>query len=150
MTNFVVSRSAEFMQQYFWLFLALVWTGASWLISRLSGWRRLSEVYPARLPFTGKHWWFQGAEMGRKSHYGGSLIVGANHEGLHLAVLLPFRIAHPPLFIPWSDISMHEQKSRFSFTKVELAFQRVPGVPMRINTALARKIQEARDNPFAA
>jgi hypothetical protein len=138
------------MQQYLWLFFGVVWLGASWLISLLSGWRRLSEAYPERLPFTGKHWWFQSAEMGRKSHYGGSLIVGANHEGLHLSVLLPFRIAHPPLFIPWSDISMREQKARFSFTKVELAFQKAPGVPMRINTALARKIQQARGNPFAA
>jgi hypothetical protein len=44
---------------------------------------------------------------------------------------------------------MREQKARFSFTKVELAFQKVPGVPMRINAALARKIQEARDQPFS-
>ena len=136
------------MQQYFWLFLALVWIGASWLISRLSGWRRLAEAYSERLPFTGKHWWFQSAEMARMSHYGGSLIVGANREGLHLAVLLPFRIGHPALFIPWSDISMREQKSRLSFTRVELTFQKVPGVAMKITAALGRKIQEAKGKPY--
>ena len=150
MTNLEFSQSAPFMQEYFWLFLALVWTGASWLISLLSGWRRLSKTYPARLPFTGKHWWFQSAEMRWTSHYGGCLIVGGNHEGLHLSVLLPFRIAHPPLFIPWSDISTREQKSRFSFTRVELAFQKVPGVSLKINATLARKIQESAGKPAGA
>ena len=148
MTNVEFSQSTPFMQQYFWLFLAAVWTGASWLVAIVSGWRRLSEAYPARLPFTGKHWWFQSAEMGRRSRYGGTLIVGANHEGMHLSVLLPFRVAHPPLFIPWSDITMREQKSRFSSTRMELAFQKVPGVPMKISAALARKLQEAAGKPY--
>ena len=84
------------------------------------------------------------------SHYGASLIVGANREGLHLSVLLPFRIGHPPVFIPWPDISMREQKGRLFSARVELTFQKVPNLSMRIQPGLARKIQAARGQPFGA
>jgi hypothetical protein len=33
--------------------------------------------------------------------YGSCLIVGVDPTGIRLSILFPFRIGHPPLFLPW-------------------------------------------------
>ena len=72
-------------------------------------------------------------------NYGNILTVGANARGLYLAVFLLFRMAHPPLFIPWTDISVRLHKGRLT-TYVELGFRRAPGVPFRVSERLGRLI----------
>jgi hypothetical protein len=40
------------------------------------------------------------------AHYRNCLVIGASPTGLYLAVFLPFRLAHPPLFIPWNEVTL--------------------------------------------
>ena len=47
------------------------------------------------------------------AHYRNCLVIGANPAGLYLAVFLPFRVAHPPLFIPWNEVT--QSKTRIFF-----------------------------------
>lgn len=35
--------------------------------------------------------------------------MGANRDGLYLAVFSLFRLGHPPLFIPWSEITLSDR-----------------------------------------
>jgi hypothetical protein len=45
----------------------------------------------------------QGGRVGQVA-YGGSLNIYSSPEGLYLSVLFPFRLGHPPLFIPWDAV----------------------------------------------
>jgi len=121
--------------------LLAVWAVVLSLLALLGGWRELARCYPANLPFSGKRWWFQSGNM-RAVNYGGCLIIGANAEGLHLAVLFPFRPGHPPIFIPWSQVSARETTRWRFFRFVELRFSAAPNVPLQIHRGLADKIEQ--------
>jgi hypothetical protein len=92
------------------------------LMSIASGWHRLSRIYPARswLPTET----FRSATMALGSRYfpvsyKNCLTVQIGAEGIGFSVWLPFRILHPPLFIPWSSIAeCKEEKSWFITARV--------------------------------
>jgi hypothetical protein len=62
--------------------------------------------------------------------------MGANQRGLHMSVLFPFRPGHPPLFVPWEDVSVTEGRS-FFLKYADLSFRRVPGANVRVAMRLA-------------
>ena len=89
-----------------WLFLPFIvgmFALVSYFLSWVGGWRRLARDYrlersggfPSRPFVSGVMGWV---------NYRGCLTVGGDARGLYLAVLLPFRVGHPPLCIPWSDV----------------------------------------------
>ena len=114
-----------------------VWIGIGLLISRVGGWAALATVYGHSGEFRGDCLRFQSARMRWGTNYGNCLTVGANPLGLYLSVLLIFRIGHPPLFIPWMDISISEQKGRW-FNSVVLRFRRAPSIPLQVSQQLGR------------
>lgn len=125
------------------VFLAVaVWVAILNVLARVGGWATLAEVYPAAGLFEGDRWWFQSAQLRWRVNYGGVLTVGANPRGLYLSVLLPFRIGHPPLFIPWTDISINERKG-LGASYFEFRFRRAPGIPVRVMERLGRRMAEA-------
>ena len=58
-------------------------------------------------------------------------------QGLYLAVLPFFRIAHPPLLIPCDDIAAREAR-RWLFAAIELHFAKLPGASLRLSRGLAQ------------
>lgn len=109
------------------LFFILVWVGMSILFSFWGGWRDLTQYYRYHGQLIDKKKYFQSAGMRGAMAYRGCLIIGASHEGLYLSVFFLFRIAHPPLFIPWSDIKSRSIR-RFGYPLLEFTFSRVPTV----------------------
>ncbi len=74
--------------------------------------------------------------------YNHCLTIGADPRGLYLSIFFPFRIAHPPLFIPWQDISLVSKT--FLWVKyVELRLGRENAIPLRISDRLAQKLKSA-------
>jgi hypothetical protein len=73
------------------------------------------------------------------TNYSGCLTVGVNRKGLYLSVWFLFRFGHPPLVVPWRDITMMERK-RFFVQQVVLKFDRCPSIPVIISERLANKI----------
>jgi hypothetical protein len=135
------------INQYPYLFAIAFYLGIFLLASRLTGWRALAEHYPLSSPFTGKPHRFQTAWMRWSSHYGNALTAGANAQGLYLSVLFLLRIGHPPLFIPWSDITSTEISGGFS-RRVELRFRRLPNVPVIITRDLADNLAKESNGVF--
>lgn len=125
------------------VFLAFAaWVGMLTVIARAGGWAALAQVYQSAGDFEGRRWWFQTGQMGGGIRYGGILTVGANLRGLYLSVLVPFRFGHPPLFIPWTDITVTARRG-LVLGHVDLRFRRVPGVSLRLPERLGRQIAEA-------
>jgi hypothetical protein len=87
-----------------------LWIGVGLLVAYLGGWATLAKVYRHSDEFRGERRRFQSARMRWGINYGSCLTVGATPRGLYLAALFIFRIGHPPLFMPWTDISIGEQR----------------------------------------
>ena len=91
-----------------WVLLAIIgfvaiWLAVSFILASVSGWRELAEKYAVLQvgPSSRKS---SGGRVGGVT-YGGALSLGPLPSGFLLSVLLPFRFAHRPLSIPWSDVS---------------------------------------------
>lgn len=121
------------------LFLVGIWCLVSVILAHVGGWQELATVYRAGSSFEGKRIGSQSASMRGGTGYRNVLTVGLNTSGVRLAVFFPFRLAHPPLFIPWSEITA-ESKRQWLRDWVELRFARVGGVPLVISQALAERI----------
>jgi hypothetical protein len=108
-------------------------------ISHLSGWASLAQRYRCEEGFSGDRSRFRSAAMRYGSHYGNCLTMGANPQGLFLSMSVPFLVGHPPLFIPWSEITV--RRGRFLWSKyVELRLGQEPHIPFRISEGLASRL----------
>lgn len=116
-------------------FLAVVF----FLIGRISGWATLANVYRATWEFLGPTWKFQSGQLRWRMGYNNCLTLGANESGLYLSVFFLFRIGHPPLFIPWEDITVAAQKG-FLGNHMEFRFKQVQNVPLRVSIPLGEKL----------
>jgi hypothetical protein len=95
------------------------------------------------MQFAGKKFWLQSARFKRWTNYNNSLTVGANPQGLYLSQLIIFRFGHPPLFIPWGDITVLQREGRLG-SGYELRFSRCPEIPVTIPARLWDKLLAAR------
>ena len=92
------------------LFFLALWSGIVMSMSLLGGWHRLAKTYAvAEVPAGGRAWI---SGMVGIARYNRTLTVATDANGFHLNVRRIFRIGHPPLFIPWSDIR-NPQRSSF-------------------------------------
>ena len=108
-------------------------------LSHFAGWRSLARHYRASTPFRGRRFHFSSAQFGGWVGYNGSFATGADHTGLFVAVWPIFRICHPPLLVPWSEIQASVEK-RWWLTVVNLTFARVPSARVRISFRLAKRL----------
>src|SRR4051794_37498154 len=107
----------------FWLFILNV-------LASIGGWRQLARSYRATDRATGQRFLFRSANIGQVN-YGSCLRFVSGPAGLFVAVQLPFRPAHPPLFIPWSEVAASNYRG-WIFQYVDFVFQKQPAVRMRI------------------
>ena len=80
--------------------------------------------------------------MRRMAIYPGCLKFSVAREGLGISMLFLFRVGHPPLLVPWTDITAHKLESRI-IKKVRLNFAKEPNVPLTISLKLARRMRDA-------
>lgn len=109
-------------------------------IGRVSGWTQLGRYYGAPLEPTANRIRFQSADLRKWFGYSGCLTFSSLPEGLFLAAPLIFRLGHPPLLFPWSEIHV-DAVQVFKMDYLELRFQQMPEIPLRIRPKLAMKIQ---------
>lgn len=123
----------------FFPFFIFFWCAISFTLSLIGGWFSLSQHYRAKQPFVGERWRMRSGSM-RLVSYGSCLILGSNAEGLFLSVFFLFRIGHPPLFIPWSEVASVEQYRSFFFPMVRFRFKQEPSASFKISRGLALDI----------
>ncbi len=128
---------------FFFGFWVLICLG----LSNMGGWKNLAESYPGKKTFFGKQFTMRDGYLG-KAHYRTLLTLGANSRGLHISVLFAFRIGHPPIFIPWSDISAKHKKRLMIYNMVELTFAKNPERRLEITYDLARDLANASRGSF--
>lgn len=84
----------------------------------------------------------QSAGMRALSHYGNCLTIGADVTGLYMSAINDFIVWHPPLFIPWSEISV-EQKKLLSSRSLEFRLGRTEKICFKVSDTLGAKLEAA-------
>lgn len=128
---------------------ALWWCFVLWVVGQLFGWGRLACHYRAHEHFTDTRWHFRSAKIGW-SNYSGCLTVGSSAAGLYLAVFFPFRPGHPPLFIPWADVTARVSQSWPFGSWLELRFEKVPSVALYLPRSLGDRIAADANRSWAS
>jgi hypothetical protein len=118
-----------------------VWNGVCTVLSFISGWALLARKYKIRGRFTGRRWWFVSGRIGIVPISLG-LVVGANSEGLYLAMIPLFRPGCPPLLIPWSDTSVPRERSSF-VPSMDFQIGTSPSIVLSVDSHVAEGIVDA-------
>ncbi len=84
------------------LVFSMIWAAMSLLFSHLGGWASLAAHYRDDGDIKCKTFYMRTGYVGGVG-YGSCLNLGVSKAGLRLSVCFPFRIGHPPLFIPWDQ-----------------------------------------------
>jgi hypothetical protein len=128
---------------------AVLWTTIVFLISHLGGWASLAERYRCDESFTGERWRFQRGQFRWLAGYNNCLTIGADPRGLYLSVFPLFRMGHPPLFIPWRDISVSRTKV-FWVKQLRFSLGNDPCIPLTVYERLGQRIQAAAASSWTA
>jgi hypothetical protein len=118
----------------FLLFFIGLWLAVTFLLSYVSGWATLARHYRAARPYTGHFERIRSSQMGPLGPFGGArnaVYVGVDPAGLHLRMMILFRVNCRDLFIPWTEITVSRGKS-FFMNFVEFHFRQAPKIGLRI------------------
>ena len=126
------------------LFLYLL---VSFVISWWGGWAILARRFRLRSKFSGARWRFQSGQMRWMCGYRNCLTVGANSEGLYLSTLPFFPLFHPPLFIPWIEISFAKKNLLF-VAGVRFRLGHGFATPLWVRERLAEQLRSAAGRGF--
>ena len=124
------------------LFLGM-WLGMSLLFSKLSGWARLAERFPARPGAPRPPTRIVTARM-KGVQYKNALRVGSDESGLFVGTVLLFRTGHPWLHIPWSQVT--EEPPSPGILRYQSLHLDPDGddVPLRIRGSVVQELLAAR------
>lgn len=127
-----------------WLILpayfVVLWLLVSAVISFIGGWMTLAKRFRLRKPFLGPRWSGQSGQMRWIAGYGNCLTVGCDCEGLYLATMPLFRFGHPPLLVPWSEVTVTQRRILF-FRYVRFSLGHQLSIPLYLRWKLAEKLR---------
>lgn len=85
---------------------ALFWSAIVIFIGWASGWRRLANDFEATRDPSGTTYGWQSMRFGIATNYSRTLNITPTYDGVHLQPVLPYRMGHKPLLIPWEYITL--------------------------------------------
>lgn len=111
----------------FFPFFIGMWVGISFLLAQIGGWANLGAIYRTEKLLPNQVFNFVSGWTRWGVSYRSCLTVGADTDGIYCKPLFLFRAFHPPLFIPWSDISFKENQVWF-MQAVRFDIAKTPGI----------------------
>jgi hypothetical protein len=111
--------SHSFAPIFFPFFFVGMWCFACFMISRF-GWSTWAESFRCDRELVGKNYRGRSGRFNLQGSYKGVLNVVLCNEGIGLSVMLPWRVGHPPLLIPWSKVTGVEGKNYFLFKLLQV------------------------------
>jgi hypothetical protein len=143
----LVTTDPDFFQTHPYLFIVFfiaLWCSITFLISIFSGWHSLAQKFRCTREFPRETWTFRSAYMRFFSHYGTILTFGADASGLYMSIFPAFRVGHPPLLIPWSEVTVLRGESGIPFFKRrKFLLGREESIPLSMSVSLAENLQKA-------
>ena len=119
----------DFWARYSFFLIILIYPIAMFVSSTVGGWKTLAEFYrkppdkkrenkPIRITTVGMRFF----------SYNGFIFGTADSDGLHVHMHFLSRPFHPPLFIPWADITAERRENR-----IRININKTPGISFEIS-----------------
>lgn len=130
------------------IFCTLCILALLFFFSRSNGWHHLAKYYPTRNPYQGKWIGSDLDEMEVQFNHSkavNAIRLGADSQGLYLSAWIGFRPFHPPLFIPWSDVTgvrIKEVPWLKEPNLVKFSFAMKPDIPVYVGTDIAAEVEK--------
>lgn len=124
----------------FIVFFTALWSFVSFITSRIGGWHTVAQHYRGELSYYNERYTWRSGRFGWAG-YSGVLNFAVSNEDLGISVLFLYRAGHPPLKIPFEEISGVEKT--IIFPEVHYSFDRVPNRTLKIRKGLAEELEKA-------
>lgn len=121
---------------------AAVWLLVTVTLSRMSGWRALSDAFPDRADETLIGFGAASGQMGLGVSYNSCLVITACRQGLRIGVWKIFGPFDRPFFVPWGQLTSERTRSLLG-QRVTLCFGRPAIGHLQISSRLADKLAAA-------
>lgn len=109
----------------------MLWCLVVSMIAKVGGWQTLAKTYRIeRYPARPRQKGGRQTIYIDKARYKGAATIHYDIDGLYMHTIFLFRIGHPLLYIPWSDVTVHPKTRNlfgFDFNR-ELTFSQEPEV----------------------
>ncbi|WP_296671486.1 hypothetical protein [Sulfuricaulis sp.] len=127
------------------LLIIVAWLFACAMISLMGGWHRLAAKFRSDSAINGEEIRFASMTIGTglfPARYRRVLFVTVEPTGVGLSVIFPYRLLHPPLFIPWSAVESAQRERSWLVNHVAV---NIRGFEKRLffRGAAGKKILEA-------
>lgn len=126
------------------LFLVLfvgVWSLGVYIISKI-GWASLAKKYETDRPFIGERIGIVSAQV-NSGNYRNSIVLQHNEKGFYMQPLAPFRMFHPAVVIPWTEVKEVREGKSFLITYYELVVGDPKVVNIKLNAKTFEKLRSA-------
>ena len=120
-------------------FFGVLWLAIFYVVARWGGWRSLASVYPSRGTPSGERFRMRSAQLRAGCNYNNCITFFSSPPGLHLSLPFVFRYQHPPMFIPWSELSSREERA-WGTPVVVLTAARCPDIPIKLRRHFASRL----------
>lgn len=138
----------EWLEPVVFTFFAIAgWVVFSYFLAHWSGWQALAKVYRASRPALGETIRPWGASMRGGTNYNSLLGMKVDSQGVYLFVFFLFRPGHPPLYIPWGDLSATPEK-QWWFKIARITFEGCPSTYLMIPRKTAERLSQASGLQF--
>ena len=137
-----IDSHPQYLPIIFPIFFVCMWVTVSYVLGFIGGWHELAQRFRLQSSFRGLSWTMQSARMRLLGGYSNCITVGCNDDGLYLAMLFFFRVGHPPLLIPWNEVSVSREKG-ILFRYVNFRLGRIEQVPLRVRESLGDNLRIA-------
>jgi hypothetical protein len=125
------------------VFVVAFWCFIIFLVSMVTGWFALTRRFRKQSEPCGEIRsagpFFYTVYMRYWCHYSSGIRLTAASDALFLSVILPLRIGHPPLRIPWNEIQFGRTR-RFLRDYIDLTLGSEERIPLRIPERMAAKL----------
>jgi hypothetical protein len=123
-------------------YFVCLWCRVAAVISLTGGWFQPSRKYRRVRPFDGVSDGLRSGRMRWFTHSRNCLRLGANEDGLYLAISFLFRFMHAPLFVSWNEIEVCRKKRWLFGEYVTFTLGNEPKIPLRISGASAIMLRD--------
>ncbi|MGZ3690117.1 MAG: hypothetical protein ACXVAX_01355 [Pseudobdellovibrio sp.] len=130
---------SDFYPLFFLAYMGILFPAVSWLLGRMLGWYTLSQAYPYQPPSPGHKTWkfcsIPNLTLRNCVH------VTIDQSGIYFEMVFLFRFGNPPIFVPWSDLSI-QTASFIAIRTSKLTFKKAPSVSMQFYKLTSNKFAE--------
>lgn len=128
--------------EWFFPTLVVMWFAMIGGLSLIGGWHELAERFKNGETIEGERFRFRSGAIGWRVFpvsYGSCLFATVGPKAFKLSILLPFRLLHPPLVIPWTEVERCEA-TRMWFMKYVAVYVKDFGRCLMFKGSLGNKL----------